>query len=144
MFDPSKQIAELIEKDCRYRLDAYAFVFEALNFAQQELQMGKEIPSEPVQTEKGELAESGPQKHVTGQELCEAIRDYALRQYGYMAKTVLNTWGIQSTSDIGEIVFNLIEIGQMRKTPEDNREDFADLYDFETAFQAEFEIAPPE
>jgi uncharacterized repeat protein (TIGR04138 family) len=144
MLDPSQQIAELIEKDCRYRLDAYAFVFEALNYAQQELRMGREVPSEPIPTEKGGAEETGPQKHVTGQELCKAIREYALRQYGYMAKTVLNTWGIQSTNDIGEIVFNLIKIGQMRKTPEDHREDFNDLYDFETTFQQEFKITPPE
>ena len=57
------------------------------------------------------------QHHVTGQELCEAIRRYALDQYGYMAKLVLNNWGIRSTGDFGEIVFNLIRIGRMRKTP---------------------------
>ncbi len=62
--------------------------------------------------------ETGPQRHVTGQELCEAIRRYALEQYGYMAKMVLNNWGLRGTGDFGEIVFNLIRIGRMRKTPQ--------------------------
>jgi uncharacterized repeat protein (TIGR04138 family) len=79
--------------------------------------------------------EKGPQRHVTGQELCEAIRRYALDQYGMMALTVLNSWGIRSTGDFGEIVFNLIRIGRMRKTKHDRREDFENVYDFATAFQ---------
>ena len=59
-----------------------------------------------------------------------------------MAKTVLNNWGIRSTGDIGEIVFNLIRIGQMRKTATDRREDFDDVFDFDTALRKEFRIAP--
>ena len=86
-----------------------------------------------------ELAE----RHVTGQELCEAIRRYALEQYGYMAKTVLNSWGLHSTSDFGEIVFNLIRVGQMRKTPSDTRVDFDNVYDFDTALKQDFKITPP-
>ena len=61
-----------------------------------------------------------------------------------MAKTVLNNWGIGSTGDFGEIVFNLIRIGRMRKTPHDCREDFDEVYDFETAFQQQFRIVMPE
>ena len=71
-------------------------------------------PSRARAGRRGE-SRSGPQRHVSGQELCEAIRRYALEQYGYMAKTVLNSWGIHGTNDFGEIVFNLIRIGQMRK-----------------------------
>ena len=86
---------------------------------------------------------SEPQHHVSGQELCEAIRRYALEQYGYMAKTVLNSWGIRGTADFGEIVFNLIRIGQMRKTPADARVDFDNIYDFDVAFKQQFKIGPP-
>ena len=145
MLDPSQQFAELLKRDNRYQVDAYAFVFEALNYAQQELNMGKERPSEPVELEEeDEPAQAGPQKHVSGQELCEAIREYALLQYGYLAKTVLNSWGIKTTGDFGEIVFNLIEIGRMRKTDDDRREDFDEIYDFEVAFHENFEISQPE
>ena len=83
-----------------------------------------------------------PERHVTGQQLCEAMRRYAHEQYGRLAKQVLNHWGITSTGDFGEIVFNLIEIGQMRKTPDDRREDFDDVFDFDEAFEHGFQIQP--
>ena len=139
MLDPSHPIVELLKEDSRYTFDAYVFVFESLSYAQNVLEMGEEAASE--QGEEGE--DETPQRHVSGQQLCEAVRQFALEQYGYMAKDVLASWGIHSTGDFGEIVFNLIRIGQMRKTPEDNREDFDNVYDFETAFRQEFKISPP-
>ena len=51
-----------------------------------------------------------PERHLTGQELCEAIRQYAVEEFGYLAKSVLNSWGVYKTRDFGNIVFNLIEI----------------------------------
>jgi uncharacterized repeat protein (TIGR04138 family) len=80
-------------------------------------------------------------QHLTGQQLCQAIREYAVEQYGYLAKTVLNSWGIHTTSDFGEIVYNLIRIKEMRKSKTDRREDFDDQYDFDTAFAPRFELA---
>ncbi|MBN1590172.1 MAG: hypothetical protein JW888_11710 [Pirellulales bacterium] len=140
MIDPSHPILELLKEDSRYPFDAYVFVFESLNFAQNELRMGEEVLAE--ETEVSE--DSVPERHVSGQQLCEAIRQFAVRQYGYMAKDVLANWGIHGTGDFGEIVFNLIRINQMRKTPEDRREDFDNVYDFETAFRQEFKITPSE
>jgi uncharacterized repeat protein (TIGR04138 family) len=147
MPDPSHSIVELLRQDRRYRFEAYVFVFEALNFAQNVLELGTSSPSEPLKS--GTADEPGgegkvPERHVTGQELCEAIRRYALEQYGYMAKLVLNSWGVATTGDFGEIVFNLIRIGRMRKTRQDRREDFDDVYDFDTAFRQDFRITPPE
>jgi uncharacterized repeat protein (TIGR04138 family) len=142
MYDLSRELAELLEEDSRYHVAAYHFIFNALHYAQAVLQMGTPRPSEAGGSASQEEEESDePQQHVTGQELCEAIRQYALRQYGYMAKTVLNSWGVRSTGDFGEIVFNLIRFGRMRKTKEDRREDFEDVYDFETAFEQEFKIS---
>jgi len=138
MLDPSQAIAQLINDDKRYTFDAYVFVFEGLSFAQNVLKLSTESPS--TGTGEAEAAE----RHVSGQELCQAIRQFALQQYGYMAKSVLNSWGINTTGDFGEIVFNLIRIGQMRKTPQDRREDFEDVYDFDTALREEFKITPPE
>ena len=117
------------------------FLFEALHYAQNVMGMGAEGPGEPA--EEAETDSEAVDRHVTGQQLCEAIRRYALEQYGYMAKTVLNNWGIHGTSDFGEIVFNLIRVGQMRKTPADARVDFDNIYDFETAFKQGFKIMPP-
>jgi uncharacterized repeat protein (TIGR04138 family) len=141
MLDPS--IVELLKEDPRYPLEAYIFIFEALSFAQNELGMGSESESEPPRV-PAEEEEAGPQRHVTGQELCQAIRQFALEQYGYMAKLVLENWGLHSTGDFGEIVFNLIRIGRMRKTPQDRREDFDDVYDFDSAFREEFRIVVPD
>lgn len=139
-------MAELLREDRRYEFDAYVFVFEALSYAQNVLGLGFENASDPLEGHAQDEQEEpeGPQQHVTGQELCEAIRQYALKQYGYLAKTVLNSWGVHHTRDFGEIVFNLIRIGRMRKTNEDRREDFDDVYDFDTAFRQEFEIRPRE
>ena len=146
MFDPSHPITELLKEDRRYTFDAYIFVFEALSFAQNVLEMGEESPSEPLpESSATHATEDEPsERHVSSRDLCEAIRRFALEQYGYMAKTVLNNWGIRNTGDFGEIVFSLIRIGQMRKTAHDRREDFEDVYDFDTAFRQEFKITPPE
>lgn len=152
MLDPSHPIAELLHRDRRYEFDAYVFVFEALRFAQESLGMGtgqasaesEEPTAEPSAPLHDAAAEGQAERHLTGQELCEAIRQYALQQYGYLAKSVLNHWGVKNTSDFGEIVFNLIEIGQMRKTPRDCREDFNGVYDFDEALQHKFEFTMPD
>ena len=159
MLDPSHPIVKLIKEDDRYAFDAYVFVFEALNYAQNILQMGNEVPAEIRDQDLDDELENEPgdepddelddeekpvEHHVTGQQLCEAIKEYALFQYGYMAKDVLGSWGIKGTGDFGEIVFNLIRIEQMRKTPHDRKEDFQDIYDFDAAFRKSFKITPPE
>lgn len=86
----------------------------------------------PVQDDPDE------ERHVTGQQLCEAIRQYAIQQYGMLAKNVLNEWGVRNTGDFGEIVFSLIEIGQMKKTESDRREDFENVFDFDDGLQDAF------
>jgi uncharacterized repeat protein (TIGR04138 family) len=148
MLDPSHPFAVLLREDRRYAPAAYEFVFLALRYAQEVLGMGREAPSEPAgepaPEEEAETGPRGPERHVSGQDLCEAARQLALEQFGYMAKTVLNSWGIRSTADIGEIVYNLIRIGQMRKTPDDRIEDFHDVYDFDAALRQEFRIRPPD
>ena len=122
MLDPDHPLAELLLRDQRYHRDAYFFVFEALRYAQEQL-----VIERPQSSDELELEEH---RHVTGQQLCESIRRYAIEQYGLMAKCVLNEWGVRSTGDFGEIVFNLIDIGQMKKTDSDRREDFENVFDF--------------
>lgn len=73
-------------------------------------------------------------RHVSGQQLCLGLRDYALQRYGMLARTVLSRWGVRRTQDFGRIVFGMIEAGLMRKSEEDRLEDFADVYDFDEAF----------
>ncbi len=129
-------LVELLNRDTRYRLEAYQFVRESLDYAQNELGLGRASQSSSDE-------ESPQEAHLTGQQLCQAIRQYALEQYGYMAKWVLGTWGIHSTSDFGDIVYNLISISLMKKSPSDRREDFDDVYDFEEAFVRDFRIKTP-
>jgi uncharacterized repeat protein (TIGR04138 family) len=121
MIDPDNPLAELLRRDRRYHRDAYFFVFEALRFAQEQLGLGGMRGAESAEEEE---------RHITGQQLCEAIRQYAVQQYGMLAKNVLNEWGVHTTGDFGEIVFNLIDIGQMKKTDSDRREDFDNVFDF--------------
>ena len=134
-------IKQLLQDDPRYRLEAYEFVRDALTYAHHELQLGESPPTDPQRSSSEE--ETPIERHLTGQQLCEAIRMYALQQYGYMAKVVLHSWGLNTTSDFGEIVYNLIGIGMMKKSADDQREDFDDLYDFGEAFQEQYKIESP-
>jgi uncharacterized repeat protein (TIGR04138 family) len=61
-----------------------------------------------------------------------------------MAKVVLNSWGVYTTGDFGEIVYNWIRLGEMKKSEHDRREDFDDVFDFNEAFQQHFEITLPD
>ena len=126
-------IIQLLRDDPRYTLPAYVFVREALDFAHRALGHGSPRALAPGQ-------EPPPEAHLTGQQLCEAVRQFAVHQYGYLAKLVLNSWGIRSTSDIGEIVYNLIAINVMKKSESDRREDFDGVYDFERVFVHDFEF----
>ncbi len=107
----------IIARDPRYTVEAYAFVRAGLDFTVRSLEK---------------------QRHISGQELLEGIRKFAIDEFGPMTQTVLNGWGIKRTEDIGEIVFNMVETGLLGKTDKDNRADFADGYDFDEAFRKPF------
>ena len=147
MLDPSHPLAKLLKQDPRYKIDAYIFVQEALSYAHDTLGMGTERQAEEVEEpvhRAHRSTERAPERHLTGQELCEAIRQYALEEYGYLAKSVLNSWGVQTTGDFGNIVFNLIELKQMKKAKQDRREDFEEVFDFDVAFRQDFRITTAE
>jgi len=138
------ELARVIAGDPRYTIDAYAFVLEALNHARtQKLKLksrdrDQERASQPARESRSSSPQSKKSRasgHVTGRELCETVRRLALRQFGLLAATVLGHWGVRSTSDIGEIVYNLIAAGDLEKTPSDSRSDFDNVFDFETALK---------
>jgi uncharacterized repeat protein (TIGR04138 family) len=112
----------VLARDQRYQRDAYHFLREALDFTQKCI----------VKENRGQL------RHVTGQELLAGVRDYALAQFGPMAITVLEEWGVKRCEDFGEIVFNMVEIGMLAKTEKDSREDFQGGYEFPEAFRKPF------
>ncbi|NLX56275.1 MAG: hypothetical protein GXY58_14295 [Planctomycetaceae bacterium] len=130
-------IFQLLKRDTRYKLEAYQFVRDALSYAHEELGMGQ-----PAQA--SEADDPQPEAHLTGQQLCEAIRIYAIEQFGLMSRVVLNNWGISCTGDFGEIVYNLIGIGLMKKSETDQREDFDNVYSFDEAFDRHFKITRAE
>lgn len=119
-------VAEICARDPRYAAESYFFMREALDFTVKALKK----PAE------------GPERHVTGQELTDGIRQYVLQEFGPMALTVLRAWGIQRTEDFGEIVFNLVESGKLGKTDKDTRTDFANGYDFFEVFGKSYEVEP--
>ena len=115
IIDFYKRIEKITQRDTRYKPDAYEFVMQALWFTQKRLDR------------KG---------HIRGRELLEGIRDFGLEQYGPMTKTVFQHWGVKRTEDFGEIVFNMVENGLMRKTGKDSRADFKNVYDFQNTFDS--------
>jgi uncharacterized repeat protein (TIGR04138 family) len=125
------KLAEIVRRDPRYAYEAYEFVFAALAHTQKIL--GR-LPREEAPTE----AES--QHHVSGPELLQGVRDLALREFGFMARTVFRRWGINHTDDFGEIVFNLVDATLMSKTSEDTRRDFHAVYDLDRALEDGFRI----
>ncbi len=120
------EIVNLIcKEDARYDRKAYTFIREGLDHAVKELK-------------KKDAERSRQSLHITGAELLTGIRVYALDQFGPLAITVLNSWGVQRCGDMGEIVFNLIEYNVFSKTENDRREDFGEIYTFEDAFVKPF------
>jgi uncharacterized repeat protein (TIGR04138 family) len=119
-FDEAVEL--ILAIDVRFHRDAYSFLREALDFTQKLI--GKE--------------NLGKVRHVTGQELLDGIRRFALQQFGPMSVTVFEEWGIHNCQDFGEIVFNMVENGLLAKTEKDTRADFQNGYDFTEAFRKPF------
>ena len=116
-------IEQIAAQDLRYNREAYFFLREALDHTHK-------ITGKPPK--KNEL------RHVSGQELLDGIRQYALQQFGPMTLTVLEEWGIKCCEDFGEIVFNMVENKLLAKTEQDSCEDFRNGYDFHDAFRKPF------
>jgi len=104
-------------REPRFHEQAYLFVLSALEMCQSQL---------------------NARRHITGVELANACRDLALERYGLTAKLVLDHWGISSTADIGDIVFTLVDLGFLLSQPQDSREEFVDVYDFDLAFERDY------
>lgn len=110
-------LSRICNKDSRYKIDAYTFVLAALNVTMESLDRNG---------------------HVSGQELTHGIKGFAITEYGRMARTVFEHWGIKTTEDFGYIVFNMVEAGVLGRTESDNINDFKDGFDFKKAFEDEY------
>jgi len=114
----TEAIDEIVRTDGRYDREAYYFVREGLDFTIKMLKKDSR----------------GAGRHVSGQELLDGLRRYALDQFGPMAKTVFAYWGINQCEDFGDIVFRMVDKGILGKTEQDTRDDFKGGYDFDEAF----------
>ncbi|HJQ11753.1 MAG TPA: Minf_1886 family protein [Gemmatimonadaceae bacterium] len=104
-------------REPRFHEQAYLFVLSALEMCQAQLTA---------------------RRHITGVELAHACRDLALERYGLTAKLVLDYWGISSTADIGDIVFTLVDMGFLLSQPQDSRDEFVGVFDFDLAFERDY------
>lgn len=115
-------VEQIVEQDPRYHRDAYFFLRDALAHTQKLIRKGGKTVV----------------RHVSGQELLDGIRDYALSQFGPMTTTVFEEWGIKSCVDFGEIVFSMVENNLLAKTENDTREDFKNGYSFAEVFKTPY------
>lgn len=117
-----ESVAAIIRRDSRYEGQAYFFLKDTLDF-----------------TLKRFLEENGGQmRHVSGKELLEGFRDHALEQYGPMAATLMDEWGIKECRDVGNMVFLMIEEQVFGKQESDKPEDFDKVFDFSKALREPF------
>jgi uncharacterized repeat protein (TIGR04138 family) len=125
----NKSIHEVIKELAVYPPEAFNFVNEGLSYTVKKIHGDAEQAKDPTAS-----------RHITGQELCEGLREYALAQWGMLAGTVLARWNIKSTLDFGRIVFAMVDNGFMAKTENDTLDDFKDVFDFKKAFEAGYRI----
>ncbi len=125
---PIKSLNQIAENN-GYPVDAFLFVQRGLEFTVKRVH-GDE-PASPVYEEGEEIQRS---RHISGQQLCFGLRDFAKREYGLLARSVLGRWNIQHSEDFGRIVFAMVNGGLMHKTQEDTIEDFIDVFRFDEAF----------
>ncbi|HTS17204.1 MAG TPA: Minf_1886 family protein [Verrucomicrobiae bacterium] len=122
----AEAVDDIIRADGRYERDAYYFVREGLDFTIKMLKKDSR----------------GAGRHVSGQELLDGLRRFALNEFGPMTKTVLEYWGVRQCEDFGEIVFRMVDKGILGKTEQDTREDFKGGYDFDEAFVKPYQPEP--
>jgi uncharacterized repeat protein (TIGR04138 family) len=109
-----ERLKQVVARDGRYHVNAYRFVYEALDYTVKQLEK---------------------KRHISGRELLEGIKNLALEQFGGLAVMVFDVWGVRKTADFGNIVFNLVEADLMSRSEDDNREDFDGVYEFRDVFR---------
>jgi uncharacterized repeat protein (TIGR04138 family) len=107
----------ILIREPRFDEQAYLFVLSALELCQAQL---------------------AARRHISGTELANACRNLALDRYGVMARVVLEHWGISATADIGDVVFTLVDLGFLLSQPQDTRDEFIGVFDFDTAFERDY------
>lgn len=124
--EPPVELEHIVEELGVYPIEAYEFVQQGLAYT-----VSRVFTAD---------AKPGVCRHVTGQQLCHGLRELAMKQWGFMARTVLIHWNVTSTMDFGQIVFSLARHRAMATTPQDTIEDFRNVYDFAKAFESGYRV----
>lgn len=117
-------VRDFVLEDPRYPVEAYYFVRDGFDYA--------------MRAHSDSADGHGAPRHLTGAELSEDLKEYALDEYGPMARFTLAAWNLRTTSDFGEIVYNLIKMGLFGKKKSDRREDFDGVFDLGKALDDPF------
>lgn len=120
-------VSTIVKKDGRFHKDAYFFLKDSLEFVVKKLHCD-------------ELEEHS---HVSGPELLDGIKEYALEEFGSMALAVFESWGVKSGDDIGQMVYHLINEGAFGRSDDDDPSDFNRWMTFEEAFLEPFRPTRP-
>lgn len=132
---PTPDLLDLVKKT-KYPLEAFFFVQRGLDFTARQIH-GK-LDEQELLSEDESKASS---RHVSGQDLCHGLRDFAIEQYGLLARTVLKRYRITGCADFGNIVYAMVDAGMMRKCDEDCYEDFVGVYEFSDVFSPELSLS---
>lgn len=117
-----ESVLSILSRESRYDGHAYFFLKDSLDF-----------------TLKRVMEETGGKgRHVSGKELLEGFRDLALDQFGPMAATLMDEWGVKDCRDVGNMVFQLIEEQVFGRQESDKPEDFEGVFDFRKALREPF------
>ena len=115
-----EKIAEILRRESAYAAEAYEFVGDAVAYT---------------------VAKLESHRHVSAAELLRGVRDFAAKEFGVVANAVLDEWGLHSASDVGKVVYLMIEAELLSASPEDSPHDF-DI-DFAPAPPPEPPAPPP-
>ena len=115
-------VESILKREKRYDPLAYLFLKDALDFT----------------LKRAADDNGGEARHVTGTELCHGFRDLAVQEFGPMAGTLMIEWGLRESSDIGEMVFHLIDEQMFGKQDSDTKEDFLGSFDMQEALTHPF------
>ena len=114
-------VSQYLLEDPRYPAEAYYFIRDGFEYVARDLE-----------------EKEGAPRHLSGRELADGLKEFALDEYGPMAFFTLGQWNIHRTADFGELVYNLIRMGRFRQNKGDKKSDFNDLYDFDEVFNGPF------
>ena len=110
-------VDEIRERDGRFGPEAYVFVMDVLEYTIRGLE---------------------ERRHISAVEMLDGMRRFAHERYGVMSRTVLENWGILTTGDIGDIVFQLLDAGVLSRQDGDSRDHFDDVFDLHLALERDY------